>query len=89
MFPAVKRTQSLARSAFARSGYGDEPDRSPDGWRPGKEQGRRGGRHHPVSPWGQLSKGFKTRRKIAQRFGDHRAPEEQEKDEVNYVQMVF
>jgi large subunit ribosomal protein L2 len=28
----------------------------------GKSKGG-GGRHHPMSPWGQLSKGFKTRRK--------------------------
>ena len=28
----------------------------------GKSKGG-GGRHHPMSPWGQLAKGFKTRRK--------------------------
>jgi large subunit ribosomal protein L2 len=31
----------------------------------GKSKGG-GGRHHPMSPWGQLSKGFKTRRKHKQ-----------------------
>jgi large subunit ribosomal protein L2 len=34
----------------------------PMGGGQGKSKGG-GGRHHPVSPWGQLSKGFKTRRK--------------------------
>ena len=33
--------QSLAGPAVACSRYGDEPDRPPDGWRPGKEQGWR------------------------------------------------
>ena len=28
----------------------------------GKSKGG-GGRHHPMSPWGQLAKGFKTRKK--------------------------
>ena len=34
----------------------------PMGGGPGKSKGG-GGRHHPMSPWGQLAKGFKTRRK--------------------------
>lgn len=34
----------------------------PMGGGQGKSKGG-GGRHHPVSPWGQLAKGFKTRRK--------------------------
>jgi large subunit ribosomal protein L2 len=34
----------------------------PNGGGQGKSKGG-GGRHHPVSPWGQLAKGFKTRRK--------------------------
>ena len=34
----------------------------PMGGGQGKSKGG-GGRHHPMSPWGQLAKGFKTRRK--------------------------
>jgi large subunit ribosomal protein L2 len=34
----------------------------PNGGGNGKSKGG-GGRQHPVSPWGQLSKGFKTRKK--------------------------
>ena len=34
----------------------------PMGGGQGKSKGG-GGRHHPVSPWGQLAKGFKTRHK--------------------------
>ncbi len=34
----------------------------PNGGGQGKSKGG-GGRHHPMSPWGQLAKGFKTRRK--------------------------
>ena len=34
----------------------------PMGGGQGKSKGG-GGRHHPMSPWGQLSKGFKTRQK--------------------------
>jgi large subunit ribosomal protein L2 len=34
----------------------------PMGGGQGKSKGG-GGRHHPVSPWGQLAKGFKTRGK--------------------------
>src|SRR6266853_474047 len=42
---------------------------SPGGGGQGKSKGG-GGRHHPVSPWGQLAKGFKTRskRKPSDRF---------------------
>ena len=52
----------LAGSPSARARHGHEPDRSPDGWRPGQSKGRR---RTPSSgqPWGQLAKGFKTRRK--------------------------
>ncbi len=41
----------------------------PMGGGQGKSKGG-GGRHHPVSPWGQLAKGFKTRtkRKASDRF---------------------
>jgi large subunit ribosomal protein L2 len=34
----------------------------PMGGGQGKSKGG-GGRHHPMSPWGQLAKGFKTRKK--------------------------
>jgi large subunit ribosomal protein L2 len=34
----------------------------PMGGGQGKSKGG-GGRHHPMSPWGQLAKGFKTRAK--------------------------
>jgi large subunit ribosomal protein L2 len=34
----------------------------PNGGGQGKSKGG-GGRHHPMSPWGQLAKGFKTRKK--------------------------
>jgi len=34
----------------------------PMGGGQGKSKGG-GGRHHPMSPWGQLAKGFKTREK--------------------------
>lgn len=37
----------------------------PMGGGQGKSKGG-GGRHHPMSPWGQLAKGFKTRRKKKQ-----------------------
>jgi len=50
------RTAWRGDDACAR--HGDEPHRSPHGWRPGEIK-RSGGRHHPVSPWGQLQ-GFKT-----------------------------
>ena len=39
-----------------------KPVDHPMGGGQGKSKGG-GGRHHPMSPWGQLAKGFKTRRK--------------------------
>ena len=43
-------------------GVAMNPVDHPNGGGQGKSKGG-GGRHHPMSPWGQLSKGFKTRRK--------------------------
>jgi large subunit ribosomal protein L2 len=43
-------------------GMSMNPIDHPMGGGQGKSKGG-GGRHHPVSPWGQLSKGFKTRTK--------------------------
>jgi large subunit ribosomal protein L2 len=43
-------------------GMAMNPIDHPMGGGQGKSKGG-GGRHHPVSPWGQLSKGFKTRTK--------------------------
>lgn len=43
-------------------GMAMNPIDHPMGGGQGKSKGG-GGRHHPMSPWGQLSKGFKTRRK--------------------------
>ena len=43
-------------------GVAMNPVDHPMGGGQGKSKGG-GGRHHPVSPWGQLAKGFKTRRK--------------------------
>ncbi len=43
-------------------GMAMNPIDHPMGGGQGKSKGG-GGRHHPVSPWGQLSKGFKTRKK--------------------------
>jgi large subunit ribosomal protein L2 len=43
-------------------GMAMNPIDHPMGGGQGKSKGG-GGRHHPVSPWGQLAKGFKTRRK--------------------------
>jgi large subunit ribosomal protein L2 len=43
-------------------GMAMNPVDHPMGGGQGKSKGG-GGRHHPVSPWGQLAKGFKTRRK--------------------------
>src|ERR1700726_3042543 len=43
-------------------GMAMNPIDHPMGGGQGKSKGG-GGRHHPVSPWGQLSKGFKTRSK--------------------------
>ncbi len=43
-------------------GVAMNPVDHPMGGGEGKSKGG-GGRHHPVSPWGQLAKGFKTRRR--------------------------
>jgi large subunit ribosomal protein L2 len=43
-------------------GMAMNPVDHPMGGGQGKSKGG-GGRHHPMSPWGQLAKGFKTRRK--------------------------
>jgi len=50
-------------------GMAMNPVDHPMGGGQGKSKGG-GGRHHPMSPWGQLSKGFKTRqkRKASDRF---------------------
>lgn len=49
-------------------GMAMNPVDHPMGGGQGKSKGG-GGRHHPMSPWGQLSKGFKTRQK--QKASDH------------------
>jgi large subunit ribosomal protein L2 len=46
-------------------GMAMNPVDHPMGGGQGKSKGG-GGRHHPMSPWGQLSKGFKTRNKHKQ-----------------------
>jgi len=46
-------------------GMAMNPVDHPMGGGQGKSKGG-GGRHHPMSPWGQLSKGFKTRQKHKQ-----------------------
>ncbi len=55
------RSRWLGRRPHVR-GMAMNPIDHPMGGGQGKSKGG-GGRHHPVSPWGQLSKGFKTRRK--------------------------
>ncbi len=55
------RTRWLGRRPHVR-GMVMNPVDHPNGGGQGKSKGG-GGRHHPVSPWGQLAKGFKTRRK--------------------------
>jgi large subunit ribosomal protein L2 len=55
------RTRWLGRRPKVR-GMAMNPIDHPMGGGQGKSKGG-GGRHHPVSPWGQLAKGFKTRRK--------------------------
>jgi large subunit ribosomal protein L2 len=55
------RSRWLGRRPHVR-GMAMNPVDHPMGGGQGKSKGG-GGRHHPVSPWGQLSKGFKTRRK--------------------------
>ncbi|MCX7869461.1 MAG: 50S ribosomal protein L2 [Terrimicrobiaceae bacterium] len=62
------RTRWLGRRPHVR-GMVMNPVDHPMGGGQGKSKGG-GGRHHPVSPWGQLAKGFKTRakRKASDRF---------------------
>ena len=62
------RTRWLGRRSKVR-GMAMNPIDHPMGGGQGKSKGG-GGRHHPVSPWGQLAKGFKTRakRKPSDRF---------------------
>lgn len=55
------RTRWLGRRPHVR-GMVMNPVDHPMGGGQGKSKGG-GGRHHPVSPWGQLAKGFKTRAK--------------------------
>jgi large subunit ribosomal protein L2 len=55
------RSRWLGRRPTVR-GMAMNPIDHPMGGGQGKSKGG-GGRHHPSSPWGQLSKGFKTRRK--------------------------
>ena len=55
------RTRWLGRRPHVRGMVMDPVDH-PMGGGQGKSKGG-GGRHHPMSPWGQLAKGFKTRRK--------------------------
>src|SRR6516165_6394700 len=55
------RTRWLGRRPHVR-GMVMNPIDHPMGGGQGKSKGG-GGRHHPVSPWGQLAKGFKTRSK--------------------------
>src|SRR6201987_1012876 len=55
------RTRWLGRRSHVR-GMALNPLDHPMGGGQGKSKGG-GGRHLPVSPWGQLAKGFKTRRK--------------------------
>ena len=54
------RARWLGRRPHVR-GMAMNPIDHPMGGGQGKSKGG-GGRHHPVSPWGQLAKGFKTRR---------------------------
>src|SRR5450432_4196232 len=62
------RTRWQGRRPHVR-GMVMNPIDHPMGGGQGKSKGG-GGRHHPVSPWGQLAKGFKTRakRKASDRF---------------------
>jgi large subunit ribosomal protein L2 len=55
------RTRWLGRRPHVR-GMVMNPVDHPNGGGQGKSKGG-GGRHHPMSPWGQLAKGFKTRKK--------------------------
>ena len=58
------RTRWLGKRSHVR-GMVMNPVDHPMGGGQGKSKGG-GGRHHPMSPWGQLAKGFKTRRKHKQ-----------------------
>lgn len=62
------RTRWLGRRPHVR-GMVMNPVDHPMGGGQGKSKGG-GGRHHPMSPWGQLAKGFKTRvkQKASDRF---------------------
>ena len=55
------RTRWRGRRPHVR-GMAMNPIDHPMGGGQGKSKGG-GGRHHPVSPWGQLAKGFRTRSK--------------------------
>jgi large subunit ribosomal protein L2 len=55
------RTRWMGQRPRVR-GMAMNPIDHPMGGGQGKSKGG-GGRHHPVSPWGQLAKGFKTRSK--------------------------
>ena len=57
----LSRTRWRGRRPHVR-GMAMNPIDHPMGGGQGKSKGG-GGRHHPVSPWGQLAKGFKTRAK--------------------------
>ena len=59
--PAPKASRWQGRRPHVR-GMVMNPIDHPMGGGQGKSKGG-GGRHHPVSPWGQLAKGFKTRSK--------------------------
>ena len=62
------RTRWLGRRPHVR-GMVMNPVDHPNGGGQGKSKGG-GGRHHPMSPWGQLAKGYKTRgkKKASDRF---------------------
>ena len=62
------RTRWLGRRPHVR-GMVMNPIDHPNGGGQGKSKGG-GGRHHPMSPWGQLAKGYKTRakKKASDRF---------------------
>jgi large subunit ribosomal protein L2 len=55
------RTRHRGHRGITR-GMARNPVDHPNGGGQGKSKGG-GGRHHPMSPWGQLAKGFKTRKK--------------------------
>ncbi len=56
------RNRALARQAPRQPRRGNEPVDHPNGGGQGKSKGG-GGRQQIVSPWGQLAKGFPTRRR--------------------------